>query len=241
MTENARSVTQSDEVSARLTTVLDAAAELLVRWGYRRVTIDDVAVRAGIGKGTVYLHFRSKEALFLTVLLRGYRELIEGVADRMRTDPDEVLPSRMLRSTYLGVQRDPLTRALYLGDGDILGRLAQESADTLGEMRSKVSEQARRHFELLRDVGLLRTDLPTAAQLYLFNTIGAGFFWLEPMNLPDAPESPEQRADLMAYALRAALEAPEAGPARPDLAATAAEQYESLLEHVDREWERRVR
>ncbi len=50
--------------------VLDSAAELLVRWGYRRVTIDDVTAHAGIGKGTVYLHLRTKDALFLTVLLR---------------------------------------------------------------------------------------------------------------------------------------------------------------------------
>ena len=50
--------------------VLDSAAELLLRWGYQRVTIDEIARHAGIGKGTVYLHFPTKEALFLTMLLR---------------------------------------------------------------------------------------------------------------------------------------------------------------------------
>ena len=67
MTESANPVIGS---GGRLDRVLDAAADLLVRWGYQRVTIDDVARHAGIGKGTVYLHFRTKEALFLTVLLR---------------------------------------------------------------------------------------------------------------------------------------------------------------------------
>jgi AcrR family transcriptional regulator len=74
MTESANWVIPSGEASdARLTRVLDAAAELLASWGYQRVTIDDVAKLAGIGKGSVYLHFRTKEALFLTVLLRGHR------------------------------------------------------------------------------------------------------------------------------------------------------------------------
>ena len=64
-----------------------AAAELLVRWGYQRVTIDEVARHAGIGKGTVYLHFRTKDALFLTVLLRAQRRLSAGWRDRMEADP----------------------------------------------------------------------------------------------------------------------------------------------------------
>lgn len=241
MTENARSVTESEEWSTRLGRVLDAASELLVRWGYRRVTIDDVAERAGVGKGTIYLHFRSKDALFLTVLLRGYHDLITGIADRIRADPREVLPSRLLRSTYLAVHIDPLTRALYMGDGDMLSRLARESVETLGEMRSAVERQGRCHFELLRDAGLLRTDLPITEQLYLFNAIGGGFFLLEPMDLPQAPRTPGERADLMAYVVRAALEDPDAAPPGPALAAVAAEQHESLLEHVDREWQRRVR
>ena len=37
--------------------ILDAAAELLLRWGYKRVSIEEIARHAGIGKGTVYLHF----------------------------------------------------------------------------------------------------------------------------------------------------------------------------------------
>ncbi|MGH3566828.1 MAG: helix-turn-helix domain-containing protein [Pseudonocardia sp.] len=39
--------------------LLDVATDLLVRWGYQRVTVDAVARQAGIGKGTVYLHFRT--------------------------------------------------------------------------------------------------------------------------------------------------------------------------------------
>ena len=40
--------------------ILDTARELLLLWGYRRVTIDELARRAGVGKGTIYLH-RSEE------------------------------------------------------------------------------------------------------------------------------------------------------------------------------------
>jgi len=41
----------SDERTRREERLLDAATNLLVRWGYRKTTIDDVAREAGVGKG----------------------------------------------------------------------------------------------------------------------------------------------------------------------------------------------
>ena len=61
----------------RAEAILDAAAELLRAHGYRRVSIDDVATRAGVGKGTIYLHWRTREALFWAVLQRETLQLLE--------------------------------------------------------------------------------------------------------------------------------------------------------------------
>ncbi|HSE53593.1 MAG TPA: helix-turn-helix domain-containing protein [Gemmatimonadales bacterium] len=47
-----------------------AADRLLARYGYRRMTVDDIAREADIGKGTIYLHFPSKEAVILSVINR---------------------------------------------------------------------------------------------------------------------------------------------------------------------------
>ena len=38
-------------------TILDAADGLIQRFGYQKTTVDDIAREAGIGKGTIYLHF----------------------------------------------------------------------------------------------------------------------------------------------------------------------------------------
>jgi AcrR family transcriptional regulator len=45
--------------------ILDAAERLLARYGYRKMTMDDLAREAGIGKGTKYLHFPSKQEVVL--------------------------------------------------------------------------------------------------------------------------------------------------------------------------------
>jgi AcrR family transcriptional regulator len=46
--------------------ILDAAERLLARYGYRKMTMDDLAREVGIGKGTLYLHFPSKQEIALS-------------------------------------------------------------------------------------------------------------------------------------------------------------------------------
>jgi AcrR family transcriptional regulator len=57
--------------------ILDAADRLLARYGYRKMTMDDLAQEVGIGKGTLYLHFRSKEDIALSRVDRLVRRLVE--------------------------------------------------------------------------------------------------------------------------------------------------------------------
>ncbi|MHB1460403.1 MAG: TetR/AcrR family transcriptional regulator [Armatimonadota bacterium] len=45
--------------------ILAATGRLLLRYGYKRMTVDDIAHEAGIGKGTIYLHFTSKSDVAL--------------------------------------------------------------------------------------------------------------------------------------------------------------------------------
>jgi AcrR family transcriptional regulator len=83
--------------------LLDAAERLLLRYGYRRMTVDDLAREAGIGKGTVYLHFDSKEEVALAVVNRWS----DRVFERLRTLAAEPLPAdrrllRMLEARVLG-------------------------------------------------------------------------------------------------------------------------------------------
>jgi AcrR family transcriptional regulator len=55
--------------------ILDATDSLLSRYGYKKMTIDDLAKEVGIGKGSVYLHFTSKEELVLSHIDRIIEQL----------------------------------------------------------------------------------------------------------------------------------------------------------------------
>ena len=56
---------------ARPSELTAAALELFVNKGFAATRLDDVAARAGVSKGTLYLYFDSKEALFKAVIEEG--------------------------------------------------------------------------------------------------------------------------------------------------------------------------
>ena len=59
--------------------ILDATERLLARYGYRKMTVEDIAREVGVGKGTIYLHFTSKEEIVLSHVDR----IVERVKERL--------------------------------------------------------------------------------------------------------------------------------------------------------------
>lgn len=62
-----------------------AALELFVERGFAATRLDDVAKRAGVSKGTLYLYFDSKDDLFKAVIREGIVSRIVEFEDRMRS------------------------------------------------------------------------------------------------------------------------------------------------------------
>lgn len=56
--------------------ILKAAERLFLQFGFRRTAMDDIARAAGVAKGTLYLYFDSKEAVFRTLQARLHDELL---------------------------------------------------------------------------------------------------------------------------------------------------------------------
>lgn len=82
--------------------ILDATDSLLSRYGYKKMTIDDLAKEVGIGKGSVYLHFTSKEEIVLSHVDRIIEQLKGKLAAISNSDakPEERL-RRMLKTRVL--------------------------------------------------------------------------------------------------------------------------------------------
>jgi AcrR family transcriptional regulator len=176
--------------------ILDVTAGLLLRHGYKRVTIDDVATGAGIGKGTIYLHWKTREALFWAALQRDTAQLLEQILARLAEDPELALPSRLMRVIFVEVGRRPLVRALLLADAEVLGTLATDPAVAAAQREFGGNEN---YLELVREQGLLRPDLTVAAAGVILGSVMRGFF-------AGADSSGEEQADLLADVLHRSLE-----------------------------------
>src|ERR1700749_1877404 len=60
--------------------ILDAAFTEFARNGYAATTLDQIAERAGVTKGTIYVYFESKEHLFISMV----RELMKVTLDTVQ-------------------------------------------------------------------------------------------------------------------------------------------------------------
>jgi len=201
---------------ARGARILDVAADLLLRHGYRRVTIDDVARGADIGKGTVYLHWRTREELFSAVFEREVQSAIETLARAVEQDGRTALLHRLAHAYFLAIMNRPLLRGLMLGDAELLGRLAR--SDEARAARHDL--MSRDYFELLAKHGLLHADLSPQSAAYAFLATFEGF--LRAGAAGDDPASVDMplRADLLARTVQRAFETGgELSPAAGDLLA----------------------
>ena len=66
--------------SRRRRQILDAALVVFLAEGYTAARMDDVAARAGVAKGTIYLHFTDKEALFRSLIQEEIGPVVAGGA-----------------------------------------------------------------------------------------------------------------------------------------------------------------
>jgi AcrR family transcriptional regulator len=90
------------EKQARQEAILKVAQKIFLSKGLEQTTIDDIAAKAELSKGTIYLYFQSKENLYISVFLRGLDTLIEqfqAMTDRFETTPADAL-IREMRDIY---------------------------------------------------------------------------------------------------------------------------------------------
>ena len=195
---------ESSKRQERANRILDAASELILRWGYDKTTIDDISRKAGVAKGTIYLHWKTREELFEALIKRERCEVAEDTKRRISADPAGSTLRGILKHSVLATMKRPLIKALFLRDADVLGKLAH------GELSSVAYAERlagfKTYLELLREHGLVRTDLSLQAQVHIWSAIFAGFFLAAPLMPAEFQLPDEELADLMAETVHRTLE-----------------------------------
>ncbi|HET8853816.1 MAG TPA: helix-turn-helix domain-containing protein, partial [Ktedonobacteraceae bacterium] len=189
---------------ARAQRILDAAAALILRWGYNKTTLDDISRQAGVAKGTLYLHWNTREELFAALMKREKIEMAEDIKQRIAGDPTGATLRGILKHSALALMKRPLMKAILLRDMDVIGKLAhgEQSSAAYAERLAGFTT----YLQVLREQHLLRTDLSLRAQVYIFSAIFLGFFLVAPLMPDEFTLSDEEMAELMAETVHCTLE-----------------------------------
>lgn len=86
---------------ARPVEIVDAARAEFIDKGFAAARVDDIAARAGVSKGLVYVYFSSKEVLFEAVVRAAVVPILDNVAALIEADTETPAPVqlRMMLST----------------------------------------------------------------------------------------------------------------------------------------------
>ncbi|MFG1965711.1 TetR/AcrR family transcriptional regulator [Nonomuraea sp. NPDC049028] len=155
--------------------ILDSARELVTDHGVRKVTVSEIAAAAGVGKGTVYLYWPTKEDLILGLFARELLAFLEAIIARITADPTAVQPRHLAPLLIRTGLRSPLARRLTTKDADLLRLLIEQAGDRDLFERTQPSAMCQAVMPILRRHGLLRQDRPLADQSYAMHAVLIGF------------------------------------------------------------------
>ena len=115
--------------------ILDAVDRLLARYGYKKMTIDDLAHEVGIGKGTIYLHFRSKEEIVFSHIDR----VVAGVLQRLNAiAANDEAPAEKIRQMLIA-------RVMFRFES--VQHFSESLSEVLRDLRQGLLERRHRYFE----------------------------------------------------------------------------------------------
>jgi AcrR family transcriptional regulator len=115
--------------------ILDTAERLLAGRGYKSMTIDELAAEVGIGKGSVYLHFSSKEEIALSH--------IDRIIERLKVRLDNI--SRSKAPCEQRLREMLVERVVFRFDS--VQHYTQSLDDIFAKIRPRLLERRERYFE----------------------------------------------------------------------------------------------
>lgn len=197
---------QSPGCESTANTILDAADRLIRHYGYGKTTVDDIAREAGIGKGTIYLHFHSKEEVALSCIVRMNGHLQDALRGLARGKGSPVERARRIL----------VTRVMFRFDSAV--GYTKPFDDLHAALRPQLLELRKKNFEIEAQIlaevlvegrveGLLSVaDALPSARLLIVATNDLLPYQRDPKELGDrraAESTVERLVEMLLYGLLA--------------------------------------
>jgi TetR/AcrR family transcriptional regulator len=125
-------------------TILDTARTVFETYGVRRANIEDVALRAGVSRSTIYRRFPTKDELFERVVRRE-AELFFNTLDQATTgcDPQQAVIEAFALGVRL-VQDSPLYSRIAESEPELFGMFSRSHVFPIGQFADGIAHTLRR-------------------------------------------------------------------------------------------------
>ena len=152
--------------------ILDAALHVFAERGYAAARISDIAAEAGVGKGTVYLYFASKEDLLMGVFEACVDDMLSMIDDLAISG---VSPAEGLRAFFDGALRlvasnveliDLFEQRIFFSSDTLRARGAALFRSMIDRVISKVTPEVESELVLDYDIEIIATAIVGALASY---------------------------------------------------------------------------
>jgi TetR/AcrR family fatty acid metabolism transcriptional regulator len=149
--------------------ILQVAEDVLIEKGYYETSIDEIAARVGIAKGTVYLHFPSKEDLVFAIFERDMQNIVEYVEAIISSSlTARAKLEAIFQLLYGGIFNKRMQLLYSISNNAELRHIFMEKKACLRDLWEQLSAHIISLLEEGKAVGEFDTTLPTAIMLSAF-------------------------------------------------------------------------
>jgi len=192
---------QQDEV--RRQRILHATTLLVSHYGYDKTTVSDIAKNAGVSKGAIYLHFKSKDDILEALLIDAMYNFSRSWFEAVETDPEGGRISRMYLNMLTVLDDHPFMAIIMRKDPGILGNYLKQP----GNFFETQQNTGMRHefITLMQEAGAVRKDLDPAVTAHIMDIFSYGLIVIQDFkpekDIPTTDAVIRGIADMMEMAL----------------------------------------
>jgi AcrR family transcriptional regulator len=184
---------------------------LFIHYGFDKTTVSDIAREAGVSKGAIYLHWKSKDELFEALIFRESQGIVEDMLKRLENEPEAGSIFSLYQMGIVTIIENPLMHAVMTQNvrvmGDFMRRWALANGGQAAEAQLFRDDMVRQ----LQAAHVIRADLDANVISYIMALIRYGFMTVHEVIAADQTPPLDEVGKTLGMLLERAL-APDDGP-----------------------------
>jgi AcrR family transcriptional regulator len=149
--------------------ILDAAAQLLLRHGYNKTTMSDVANAVDLNRALIYLHFKSKDEVVEALIIRELWRYGAMWSQALEADPLGGSIASIYRSMVPTLKRLPLMVAILTQEEQTFGKYLRKPGNLFTSFAPPIA--TRDALQAMQELGVVRQGVNIAAMAFILDAL----------------------------------------------------------------------